>query len=66
MNSEESKTIMIIVDTLVVITDLTTEKICDKAPIREISENLDLVEDIDKILDIGHRNNTTGHNGPVL
>ena len=63
--TSEDKTIMIIVDTLVVITDLTTEKIGDKAPIREISHELDLIAEIGKILDIGLRNNMTGHDGPV-
>ena len=61
----EDKTIMTIVDNLPVITDLTTKKICSQAPIREISHDLDLIAEVGKILDIGCRNNTTGHDGPV-
>ena len=61
----EDKTILIVVDTQVVITNQTTEKIGDKAPIREISHELDLIAEIGKILDIGLRNNTTGHDGQV-
>ena len=62
-DTEEDKMIMIIVDSLIVITDLTTEKIGNTAPIHEICHDLDLIADIGKILDIGPGNNTIGHDG---